>query len=281
MSRIRSIHPGLFSDESFMSLTIDNPICIPLLLGLWTEADDDGVFEWKPLTIKAKVLPAAMVDVTAMLDVLLGLNFILKYDAAGKTYGAIRNFKTWQRPKQPKVRYPKTPIVESYVGSNGEGLPHRFPTDGEMSPQREEGGGRRKEEQEEKPSVSDKKAVRWQVGQKVPAEWAKRVKARFPAVEDFRFQSQIRQFEDYWPGQTSKPSAAKTDWETALVMWMRKAFAEFEVTESEAGERLVVLPADHPDFLAVQAARGTTITVGKSGKMTFLLSEIEQARSAA
>lgn len=135
-----------------MALTVDHPLCIPLLIGLWTEADDDGVFEWKPLTIKAKVLPAAPVDMGALLEVLVSLDFIMKFDANGKAYGAIRNFKTWQRPKQPKVKYPKTPTATTYVGVSGGGVPHDLPTDGEKSPQREEEGGRKKEEQESPPS---------------------------------------------------------------------------------------------------------------------------------
>jgi hypothetical protein len=146
MARIRSIHPGLFSDENFMRLTVECPIAIPLLLGLWTEADDDGIFEWKPLTIKAKTLPAAAVDIDALLDILLSLNFVMRYEVSGRSYGAIRNFKTWQRPKQPKVKHPKTGIVMGYVGTSGEGLPHDLPTEGEMSPQRKEEGGRREEE---------------------------------------------------------------------------------------------------------------------------------------
>src|SRR6478735_1092209 len=106
MARIRSIHPGLMSDEAFMTLTVENPVAIPLLLCLWMEADDDGVFEWKPLTLKAKALPAATVDINELLGILSGLNFIRQFSVDGKSYGAIRNFKHWQRPKLPKVKWP-------------------------------------------------------------------------------------------------------------------------------------------------------------------------------
>ena len=51
MSRIRSIHPGLFTDEAFMEASIPARM---LIMGLWCEAWDDGVFEIKPLTIKAR-----------------------------------------------------------------------------------------------------------------------------------------------------------------------------------------------------------------------------------
>lgn len=44
---------------------------------------------------------------------------------------------------------------------------------------------------------------------------------------------------------------------------------------------LVVLTPDHPDFQAVQRLRGKEIIVGKSGKATFRIEEIEQARASA
>jgi hypothetical protein len=146
MSRIRSIHPGLLSDEAFMTLTVEQPVAIPLLLGLWMEADDDGVFEWKPLTIKAKTLPAPLVDVNVLLELLVSLNFIRKFEASGKLYGAIRNFKHWQRPKLPKVKWPKGDDIAAYVGIASPSIPQSLPSDGENSSQREEVGGKRKEE---------------------------------------------------------------------------------------------------------------------------------------
>ncbi|MEO9297583.1 helix-turn-helix domain-containing protein [Devosia alba] len=44
---------------------------------------------------------------------------------------------------------------------------------------------------------------------------------------------------------------------------------------------LVVLASDHPDFIAVQNMRGKAIMVGNSGKATFRIEEIEQARASA
>lgn len=47
-----------------------------------------------------------------------------------------------------------------------------------------------------------------------------------------------------------------------------------------AANGLVVLASDHPDFIAVQKLRGRAIMVGNSGKATFRIEEIEQARAA-
>ncbi|WP_323015810.1 helix-turn-helix domain-containing protein [Devosia sp.] len=44
---------------------------------------------------------------------------------------------------------------------------------------------------------------------------------------------------------------------------------------------LVVLTPDHPDFIAVERLRGRKIPLGQSGRATFRIEEIEQARAAA
>jgi hypothetical protein len=48
MSRIRSVHPGLWTDEAFVELSFPARM---LLMGIWTECDDGGAFVWRPLTL--------------------------------------------------------------------------------------------------------------------------------------------------------------------------------------------------------------------------------------
>lgn len=115
MARIRSIDPGLYTDEAYMTLTIEAPLGCVLLTGLWAEADDQGVFEWKPLTLKARILPAVSADVAALLDTLVGLKLIQQFSADGRAYGAIRSFRRWQRPEKPKNVYPLPVELRSYV----------------------------------------------------------------------------------------------------------------------------------------------------------------------
>jgi hypothetical protein len=105
MSRIRSVHPGLFTDEAFMQAS---PLAKVLIIGLWTECDDYGAFEWKPITLKAKILPADNCDAVALLDELASasLDMIKAYEIGGKRYGVVRNFRRWQRPKKPNAVFP-------------------------------------------------------------------------------------------------------------------------------------------------------------------------------
>ena len=116
MARIRSVHPGLFSDEAFVSCS---PSARLMAIGLWTEADDKGVFEWKPLTIKMRLFPAdafGTCEMVAMLEELSTANIIRRFDSDDKPYGAIRNFRKYQRPQKPNDVHPLPTELLSYVG---------------------------------------------------------------------------------------------------------------------------------------------------------------------
>lgn len=146
MSRIRSVHPTLFTDEAFMAASAFARV---LLIGLWTEADDNGIFEWKPLTLKARLLPVDAVDINALLSELEQTGAIMRYETEGKLYGAAKNFTKYQRPQAHKSRFPMTEEVRLYVGISASsivGVAEQYDTPTEILPQREEGGGNRKME---------------------------------------------------------------------------------------------------------------------------------------
>ena len=124
MSRIRSIHPPILTDEAFMALTVERPLAIALLIGLWMEFDDAGVFEWKPLTLKARILPAITDDISPMLDALVQHGFIRSFDVGGKLYGVVRNFVKFQRPKKPKDTHPAIDEMRTYAGFENGKRPH-------------------------------------------------------------------------------------------------------------------------------------------------------------
>lgn len=151
MARIRSIHPGLFTDESFVSCS---PLARLLVLGLWTEADDQGVFEWKPVTLKMRLLPVDGADVTALLAEIEAQNICRRFEADGKVFGAIRNFRKYQRPKSPNAIYPLPADLRSYVAISeiGGDKPTALPPKGEFTPQMEGGGGREGEGEKEDPA---------------------------------------------------------------------------------------------------------------------------------
>ncbi|PTR06422.1 MULTISPECIES: hypothetical protein [unclassified Novosphingobium] len=143
MSRIRSVHPGLWTDEEFVCLSAMARL---LFIGIWNECDDGGCFEWRPLRLKMRILPADSVDMDALLAELVENRCILKYDSDGASYGAVRNFCRFQRPKKPTLFCPQTDEVRNWCGNDTPSKPdssepvgNQFRTGGEKSPQK---GGR-------------------------------------------------------------------------------------------------------------------------------------------
>lgn len=155
MPRIRSVHPSLFTDEAWVSCS---PLARVLYIGLMTDADDQGLFEWKPLQIRMRLLPGDNADVPALLAELEAANLIGQLESAGKKLGAIRYFRRFQRPKKPTATYLLPAEWRTYVGLKADGSepeddeggvstepepvkPRRVPPNSEISPQMEDGGG--------------------------------------------------------------------------------------------------------------------------------------------
>jgi len=116
MPRIRSVHPGLFTDEAFVTLSMSARV---FLIGVWTEADDHGVFEWKPISLKMRLFAADNIDAVAVLEELVTADQVRKVEHEGKPYGIVRNFCKWQRPKNPAYKQMR--------GSHGKTLRRRSP----------------------------------------------------------------------------------------------------------------------------------------------------------
>ena len=151
MARIRSIHPSFFTDEAVVSCS---PLARLLYVGLWTDADDQGLFEWRPLQIKMRLLPGDSADASELLGELVAAGLIAEFSTGEKRFGAIRDFRTYQRPKKPNAVHVLPPEWRTYVGlgeaiselatasplNSSEPVPHQFPTRGENPPQMEDGG---------------------------------------------------------------------------------------------------------------------------------------------
>jgi hypothetical protein len=166
MARIRSIHPGIYTDEAWASVSIPARW---LAKGICTEADDNGVFEWKPLQLKMRIFPADAVDMVAMLSELEGAGIVMRFEGEGRALGALKNFCKYQRPRKPKAWFPITDHVRQFVAlgcddpvlTDDEAAPvpqksvltpvevKPVPTKSEKSPQMEDGGGKREKKEGE------------------------------------------------------------------------------------------------------------------------------------
>jgi hypothetical protein len=151
MARIRSIHPGIWTDEHFVEMS---PQARLFMLGLWNEADDYGVLEWRPTKLKMRLAPADAVDAAALMDEIAEAGFIVRVERGGKAYAVIKNFRKWQRPKNPSnpiidLDWEIRAIISLPQGDTSTpALPQPSPSKGETSPQMEEGGDKREEEEE-------------------------------------------------------------------------------------------------------------------------------------
>ncbi len=147
MSRIRSIHPGIWTDEDFAGVSMAARI---LYLGILTEADDHGVFEWKPLGLKMRIFPADNIDADPLLTELVGVDKISMMPNTDAKLGLVRNFCKFQRPKKPSYKHILPDHCRNYVGltdASSEPVPNQFPTSTENPPQMEEEGGRREKKE--------------------------------------------------------------------------------------------------------------------------------------
>jgi hypothetical protein len=97
MARIRTIkpelaaHEGLFDLEKETGLPIRFAWCM-----LFTVADRDGRFVWRPRTLKAQILPHDEVDFSRVLDAWVTRAFVVKYRVKGEWFGWIPTFTKHQ-----------------------------------------------------------------------------------------------------------------------------------------------------------------------------------------
>lgn len=249
MPRIRSLHPGQWSDEDFVSLSYPARL---LALALRNIADDQGVFEWKPLTLKMQLFPADAVDVGDLLAELLERRQVRQYEVEGRIYGAIRNFTTWQRPKKPVLAHPVTDEVRDYVGvkppesgtedasppPSSPPVPHSTPTGGEVSPQRKEEGGGRKDVGGKKKEEGDAAGAAPPAGRY--AFEATTIKLSAPHLEEWRKAYPSLRLEaelfalDEWAGTKGK------SWFSAVSTALRNKQRQADDRTSERKERLLM-----------------------------------------
>jgi hypothetical protein len=97
MARIRTVKPELFRHEILFELERETGLPIRLsFIGLFTVADRDGLFKWRPRSIGSEILPYDDIDFSRVLDALATRGFVQKYEVNGEEYGCICKFKDHQ-----------------------------------------------------------------------------------------------------------------------------------------------------------------------------------------
>jgi hypothetical protein len=92
------VKPEFFRHEELQDLEVANPGKYPMFVfeGLWTKCDKNGVFEWKPRTLKLDILPFLPFEMSETLSILENAGHIKHYEVDGKEYGYIATFTKHQ-----------------------------------------------------------------------------------------------------------------------------------------------------------------------------------------
>ena len=112
MARIRTIKPEFFLDEVLFDLEKQTRLPVRLAYaGLWTQADREGRFEWKPRQLKAAIQPHDRLDFAKVLDALERSGRVEHYAVDGREYGRIRSWKRHQviNNKERESNIPPSP----------------------------------------------------------------------------------------------------------------------------------------------------------------------------
>lgn len=97
MARIRTIKPEFF--RHFELYEAEKESQLPLRIafaGLWTAADREGRFKWKPRELKLDAMPHDDIDFSRVLDALTTRGFIVKYASQGALFGCIPSWNCHQ-----------------------------------------------------------------------------------------------------------------------------------------------------------------------------------------
>ena len=99
MSRIRTIKPQFFRSEELCDLEDKYASLRPMLTfaGLWTVCDKNGVFLYKPRTLKLDILPFLDYDIKLTLELLEKHGYIKTFFVDEVKYGHVVNFSEHQR----------------------------------------------------------------------------------------------------------------------------------------------------------------------------------------
>ena len=97
MARIRTIKPEFFRHEGLFELERETGLPVRVAFaGLWTAADREGRFKWRPKQLKLDCVPYDEIDFSRVLDALTTRGFIARYEVGGEDFGCIPSWNEHQ-----------------------------------------------------------------------------------------------------------------------------------------------------------------------------------------
>ena len=99
MARIRTIKPEFWTDEKVVQLSFPARL---LFVGLWNFCDDEGFLWDEPLRIKLQILPNDDVDISVLVDELVGAGVVARHRSDNdRSALQVVNFEAHQRVSHP------------------------------------------------------------------------------------------------------------------------------------------------------------------------------------
>lgn len=132
MARIRTIKPDFFRHEGLFEAERETGLPLRVaFIGLWTAADREGRFEWRPRQLKLDCLPYDEIDFSRVLDALRTRGFIVSYTEKGERYGVIPSWKQHQfinnREIPSVLPAPENSSIESIASTRDERVSDETP----------------------------------------------------------------------------------------------------------------------------------------------------------
>lgn len=121
MPRIRTVKPDLFKHEELFDAERATELPLRLaFIGLFTVADREGRFAWRPRRLKADCLPYDDFDFADILNGLAKYGFIEKYEIDGEEYGYIPNWTKHQviNQRESKSIIPNPTHVHAHASTS-------------------------------------------------------------------------------------------------------------------------------------------------------------------
>lgn len=102
MARIRTIKPEFWTDGDMLKLSRDARL---FYIGLWNFTDDNGILEYDPISIKARIFPNDRVFIGKLLEELIKINKVLVYEVEKRQYIFIKSLANHQVIDRPRKSY--------------------------------------------------------------------------------------------------------------------------------------------------------------------------------
>lgn len=125
MARIRTIKPELAAHEGLFDLEQDTGLPIRFAwCMLFTVADREGRFQWRPRTLKAQILPHDLIEFSRVLDAWVTRGFVVKYRVGEEWFGWIPTFTKHQvvNNREAKSDLPSIDQAEEVIDSRNNNL---------------------------------------------------------------------------------------------------------------------------------------------------------------